>query len=407
MLPTGTGEPDAIAYDDVPAQAPRLVINYTPSGGSLTTYDMRIAQSSDDAGEGFDDSDNNNTTIDIGKGDFVGMRFQGVNLASGVTIDSAFLYFDVENDDKADGDFAVDVFAENSGVPATYSNGVLGDLTTRGYTSAFVNWGATVVQAQTDVKSPDLKNVIQEVINNQGAVADIAFLLAITGTGDISALAYETSPTQAFRLEIFGETPGNGAYNLLMDIDIGTLPATASMTTDNVETVQFTADGQIECGNTFGFDLGNPPPIAVDDSETTERDVPIPIDVLVNDYDPQGETITLTNITSSPNQGGTATINTNGTPGDPTDDYVDYTPPLGFTGVETFEYSICDDGSPIACDTALVTITITTPPDYSPTAVDDYETTVEETPVMVDVQNNDIDPTNTILFYHFSTKRPT
>ena len=93
LLPTGTGEPDAIAYDDVPAQAPRLVINYTPSGGSLTTYDMRIAQSSDDAGEGFEDSDNNNATIDIGKGDFVGVRFQGVNLVSGTTIDSAFFIF--------------------------------------------------------------------------------------------------------------------------------------------------------------------------------------------------------------------------------------------------------------------------------------------------------------------------
>ena len=308
-----------------------------------------------------------------------------------------FLYFDVENDDKAGGAFAVDVFVEDSGVPATYSNGVLGDLTSRKYTSALVNWGATVIQAQTDVKSPDLKNVIQEVINNQGAVTDIAFLLAITGTGDISALAYETSPTQAFRLELFDGTLGNGPYNFITDIDIGTLPATATMTTDNTESTQFTADGQIECGNTFGFDLSNPPPIAIDDSETTDKDTPIAIDVLINDSDPESQPITITSITSAPSQGGSVSINNNGTPGDPSDDFVEYTPPSGFVGIETFQYQICDNGSPVKCDIATVTVTITQPIDYSPTAVDDYATTVQEVAITIDVQANDIDPSNTFL----------
>jgi hypothetical protein len=47
-------------------------------------------------------------------------------------------------------------------------------------------------------------------------------------------------------------------------------------------------------------------------------------------------------------------INNNGTPGDPTDDFIVYTPDPGFTGNDSFSYQICDSNGD--CDTANVDV---------------------------------------------------
>lgn len=66
-------------------------------------------------------------------------------------------------------------------------------------------------------------------------------------------------------------------------------------------------------------------------------------------------------------------------------------PNTDFTGVDTYEYTICDDGVPPLCDEATVTITVTPTP---PTAVNDLYTTPEDTPVTIDPLANDM-PYNT------------
>ena len=92
---------------------------------------------------------------------------------------------------------------------------------------------------------------------------------------------------------------------------------------------------------------------AFDDSVTTEEDVAVDIMVLANDNDvPTSGTFTTT-----PASNGTVTINDNGTPNDPSDDFVTYTPNPGFTGTDTFDYTICDAlGN---CSTATVTVIVT------------------------------------------------
>jgi gliding motility-associated-like protein len=91
----------------------------------------------------------------------------------------------------------------------------------------------------------------------------------------------------------------------------------------------------------------------LDDSVSTEVGTPIDIDILANDNDlPTTGTLTTTNPLN-----GTVTINDGGTPNDPSDDFVTYTPDGGFEGTDTFEYTICDNlGN---CDTATVTVIVT------------------------------------------------
>lgn len=92
---------------------------------------------------------------------------------------------------------------------------------------------------------------------------------------------------------------------------------------------------------------------AIDDAVATAEDTPIEIDILANDNDlPSIGTLTTTNPSN-----GTVVINDNGTPNDPSDDTITFTPNSGFVGADTFTYTICDDlGN---CSMANVTIVVT------------------------------------------------
>ncbi|WP_420321913.1 Ig-like domain-containing protein [Flagellimonas sp.] len=94
---------------------------------------------------------------------------------------------------------------------------------------------------------------------------------------------------------------------------------------------------------------------ALDDSVATDQDVALDIDVLANDNDlPTNGTLTSTTPTN-----GTLVINDGGTPTDPSDDFITYTPNAGYLGPDTFDYTICDSlGN---CSTATVTILVNVP----------------------------------------------
>jgi len=91
---------------------------------------------------------------------------------------------------------------------------------------------------------------------------------------------------------------------------------------------------------------------AIDDSAVAEEAVGTAIDILANDNDlPTDGSISITIPMN-----GIATLDDNGTPADPSDDFVIYTSDIGFTGTDTFEYTICDTlGN---CSTATVTVLV-------------------------------------------------
>jgi len=90
----------------------------------------------------------------------------------------------------------------------------------------------------------------------------------------------------------------------------------------------------------------NDPPVAVDDSDTTPEDTPVTIDVLNNDYDIDGDTLTVDSVT----QGANGSVINNGS-------NVTYTPDPGFNGTDSFTYTISDGNG--GTDTATVTVTVT------------------------------------------------
>ncbi len=132
----------------------------------------------------------------------------------------------------------------------------------------------------------------------------------------------------------------------------------------------------------------NNPPVAVDDSYSTPINTPVSGDVSGNDSDPDNDDLTVTTTPVSDPDHGSVVLNSNGS--------FTYTPDNGYTGTDSFEYEICDDGTPSECDLATVTITILA----GPTAIDDFESTDINTPVNINALDNDvagdgaIDPTS-------------
>lgn len=109
----------------------------------------------------------------------------------------------------------------------------------------------------------------------------------------------------------------------------------------------------------------NNPPVASDDQSTTEMNTPVVIDILSNDNDPDGDLVAITFISEPAH--GQATLNPDNT--------TTYVPDDNFIGTDYFAYVICDNGSPALCDTAYVSIFVSTD------TLKIADTTQQETPV--------------------------
>jgi alpha-tubulin suppressor-like RCC1 family protein len=118
-------------------------------------------------------------------------------------------------------------------------------------------------------------------------------------------------------------------------------------------------------------------PVAGDDNASTPEDTPVTIDVLGNDSDPDGGSLSLSSVTSAAH--GTTSIQGSA---------VRYSPAADYCGPDTFTYTV-SDGS--LSDTASVSVAVTCEAD-SPRAFDDVATTLEDTAVVVAVLANDTDP---------------
>ena len=90
----------------------------------------------------------------------------------------------------------------------------------------------------------------------------------------------------------------------------------------------------------------NDAPKANKDYYTTTQDVIALIDVLVNDTDVDGDTLTISGLLGLPNHGTISIV----------DGKIQYTPNEGYTGTDTFTYRCRDDQG--SSDTAVVTVSV-------------------------------------------------
>jgi LPXTG-motif cell wall-anchored protein len=122
-------------------------------------------------------------------------------------------------------------------------------------------------------------------------------------------------------------------------------------------------------------------PVAQNDAISVDEDGTVTADLIGNDTDPNpGDTLTISNVTDGSN--GLVTLNPDGT--------ITYVPDADFNGNDLFTYTVCDDGTPIQCDSATVAVTVR-PVNDPPVAVGDLSSTDRNSPVTIDVLANDSD----------------
>jgi lipopolysaccharide export system protein LptA len=128
----------------------------------------------------------------------------------------------------------------------------------------------------------------------------------------------------------------------------------------------------------------NRAPTAVTDTVTTNYGTAITINALSNDTDPENDTLTVTGNTQASNGTVTRSGNT-----------FTYTPRSGFSGADSFSYTISDGKGNAA--TGLVNVTVGAAPNRAPTAVTDTVTTNYSTAITINALSNDTDPENDTL----------
>ena len=164
-----------------------------------------------------------------------------------------------------------------------------------------------------------------------------------------------------------------------------------------VSTVLVPATDQRGYARAGQADIGaveNQAPVGVADSAITDEDTPVNIDVLLNDFERDGETFSVVQVQDA--TGGTALVNDDGT--------ILFTPNANFNGLATFSY-VLEDAAGLRSVTP-VSITVV-PVNDAPVAQDDFVVLDEDTLARIGVLGNDADIDGDVLSVNNIVTQPT
>jgi cysteine-rich repeat protein len=240
--------------------------------------------------------------------------------------------------------------------------------------------GVNAVSAVVDVTVTALNDAPIGVADSLAASEDTASVVAAT------TLLANDSDVDGDPLSITAVGNAQNGTVSIAGTDVTFLPAANFVGGGSYEYTL--SDGTVDVTVVVSVAIGdeNDAPTAVDDTGTTDEDTAVAFAALAgNDTDPEAQTLAVTAV-SDPTNGtvvldaGTAT----------------FTPDADFNGTATFNYTVSDG---VASDVGTVTITVA-PVNDPPTAVDDNETTPEDTQIVLGtLAGNDADidgPTLTV-----------
>ncbi|MGH8968958.1 MAG: PKD domain-containing protein, partial [Actinomycetes bacterium] len=168
-----------------------------PGGGGQVTLDLPLSASTDDAEESSTGvMDINSSDIELvmegGGPQTVGLRFAGLTVPSGATITNAYVQFQVDEIGTSAGSLTV---AGQDADNATTFTSAVNNVSSRPRTTASVGWvpapWPTVGVAGPDQRTPDLSQVVQEIVDRGGWASGHALALVVTGTGKRTAEAFD------------------------------------------------------------------------------------------------------------------------------------------------------------------------------------------------------------------------
>lgn len=161
---------------------------------NLTTGSVSksIATGNDDAEQAGTTVTLNSTILDLPQtntsvNQYVGLRFQSLNIPKGATITSATIQFDATASD-AGTPVNMLIVGENTASAAIFAN-TANNISSRATTTAGVAWtnvGAWTDTFTTNAQTPDLSRVVQEIVNRSDWAANNNMAFIITDLNDSS-----------------------------------------------------------------------------------------------------------------------------------------------------------------------------------------------------------------------------
>jgi hypothetical protein len=152
-------------------------------------------------------------------------------------------------------------------------------------------------------------------------------------------------------------------YSTAISLDAGGQRATSNDYEQNIFVTPISGRAVATASDVMIIGFGsrlNTAPIAVDDVRSHPLDAPViitPSSLFANDFDPDGDALSLITVDPQSAAGGSLTI---------TGQNITYTPPKGLTTLDQFNYTVADSNG----DTASATVTLAIAPSFSAMPLD-------------------------------------
>ena len=182
-----------------------------------TTITSQVSNDDDDAEERVSNGevDVNSSDLELirdGNDQLVGLRFRNINVPPGETILSAYIQFAVDETDTQTTSLIIHGEDHNNAKKFKDDDDNISD---RNLTTASVAWNSipawnTVGQAGVDQRTPDLKSIVQEIVNRSGWSPGNNMVFIISGSGQRTAEAHDGDSSKAPILTITYGTPPAG-----------------------------------------------------------------------------------------------------------------------------------------------------------------------------------------------------
>jgi type IV pilus assembly protein PilY1 len=160
--------------------SPRLTLTYDPATATGCYEAVETAQITgnyDDAEQ--DGSSMNRTSNDLDIADKrVGLRFREIDIPKNATIVDAFIDFTADGNNSF-GNPTVTISGQAADDPGAFTNSN-NNISSRPTTSASVNWTTGDFSYNNVYTTPDLKTIVQEIVNRSGWAPDNAMVFTMT-----------------------------------------------------------------------------------------------------------------------------------------------------------------------------------------------------------------------------------
>ena len=182
---------------------------------SNVTLTKSVATSTDDveenvsgtAGSMYTNSSDLELMTDGSQTQKIGIRFTGMAIPQGATIQHAYIQFATKGDKNATSG-AIVIKGEDTDNASTFTS-VSFNVTNRTTTTNSVSWAGTTSttwgtsaggQQGADQRTPDLKTIVQTIVNRTGWASGNALAFVFTGSGTRNAYSYDGSAALAPQL---------------------------------------------------------------------------------------------------------------------------------------------------------------------------------------------------------------